>query len=444
MILLDFLIILILILLNGMFVAAEFSIIGIRPTRIDQLAAEGHNTAKRVQYILSNPAQVDRYIASAQLGITLASLGLGMYGEPVIAHLLEPRLHDWFGLTGNIVHTISFLVALSLITYLHVVIGEMIPKSMALQSSERVVFMLATPMLIMQTIFSWAITILNKIGVFVLWLLRVPPPTEGNRLHTPDELELIISDSVVGGLIEADEEQLLSNIFDFADLHVGKIMTPRPRIDAVSINISKEDLLEKMFTSIHTRLPVYEQDLDHILGIVHLKDLVHLYLDNTPYLLRELLHEVPFVPEGLAAEELLSRLKKRHVHMAIVIDEFGGTAGIVTLEDLLEEVVGEVRDEFDTEERDHITVVKPGHLSALGITRLDELKRYVDVTHDKHADDVDTIGGLMVANMPLPLHVGEELTVNDVKFRVEAIDGLTVERVAVFYNADADTPDTAH
>jgi CBS domain containing-hemolysin-like protein len=438
-ILLDFLIILILILLNGMFVAAEFAIIGVRPTRIAQLAEQGHRTAKRVQRILNNPAQVDRYIASAQLGITLASLGLGMYGEPVIAHQIEPILHNELGLGSDLVHTVSFFIALSLITYLHVVIGEMVPKSLALQSAERVVFALSTPMFLMQRVFSWAITVLNQIGLLVLRLMGVEPPPEGTRLHGSDELELIISDSVVGGLIEAEEMALMHNIFDFADLHVGQIMTPRPKIDAVPVDIGKEDLLDTMFRSTHTRLPIYDNDLDHILGIVHLKDLVHHHLDDAPYNLRELMHEVPVVPEGLPADELLTIFKQRQIHMAIVIDEYGGTAGIVTLEDLLEEVVGEVRDEFDVDERDHITVVKPGHVVALGITRLDELEEYVDLSDDERAEDVDTIGGLMVSNMPLPPQEGAEVTINGVTLRAEAVNGLTVERVAMYFDVTSDT-----
>ena len=441
-VLFDFLIILILILLNGMFVAAEFSIIGVRPARIQQLAEEGHANAKRVKAILDNPAQVDRYIASAQLGITLASLGLGMYGEPVIAHLIEPALHDWFGLSGNTVHTVSFFIALGIITYLHVVIGEMVPKSLALQSAERMVFALSTPMFIMQRIFSWAITILNRIGLLTLRLIGIPPPEEGGRLHTPDELELIISDSVVGGLVEEEEEQLLQNIFDFAEVRVGQIMTPRPRIEAVTVEINQEDLLKTMFTSIHNRLPVYENDLDHIIGIVHLKDLVHNHLDDTPYDLRSLLHEIPFVPEGLPADDVLTTLTQQQIHMAIVIDEYGGTAGIVTLEDLVEEIVGEVRDEFDSEEHDPITVLANGNLKVLGTTRLDELTDYVDLSDVERAEGIDTIGGLLVANMPLPPQLGASVEIKGVQFKAEAVNGLAVEEVGVYFvNKDSANPE---
>lgn len=440
-IIVDFLIIAGLILLNGMFVAAEFAIIGVRPTRIAQLAQEGHGTAKRVQRILNNPAQVDRYIASAQLGITLASLGLGMIGEPAIAHLIEPLLHDVFGLSEEVLHTVSFIFALGLITYLHVVIGEMVPKSLALQSAERVVFALSAPMFLMQSLFSWPITGLNKIGLLVLSLLRVPPPTEGDRLHTSDELELIISDSVVGGMVEEDEKELLHNILDFADVTVGQIMIPRPKIDAVPADISKKTLFDTMLTSIHTRFPVYEGDLDHILGIIHLKDLVHLHLDDAPFELKSLIHEMPFIPESLPAGELL-KILKRGIHMAIVIDEYGGTAGLVTLEDLVEEVVGEVRDEFDLDEQDEIMMVEPGHLVVLGMTRLDELEKFVPAFDFEHKEDVDTIGGLMVANMPLPPQVGGEVMINDIRFRAESVNGLAVEQVAVFFDSDPQQDDT--
>jgi CBS domain containing-hemolysin-like protein len=435
-ILFDSLIILVLILLNGMFVAAEFSIIGVRPTRITQLAEEGNNTARRVQRILDDPVQIDRYIASSQLGITLASLGLGMYGEPVIAHLVESPLHDWFAWSSEIVHTVSFFIALGIITYFHVVIGEMVPKSLALQSAERVVLALSTPMFLMQSGFSWAITILNKIGVFVLWLMRIPPPAEGTRLHTVDELEFIISDSADGGLIDTEERHMLHNIFDFVDLQAGQMMTPRPKIEAVSIDISKADLLEKLFSSIYNRFPVYENDLDHILGIVHLKDMVHHHLEEAPFDLRELLHDVPFVPEILPADELLKILLQRRVHIAIVIDEYGGTSGIVTLEDLQEEIVGEIRDEFDVDERDHITLAKPGHLIALGITRFDELEEYVSLPDDDRVKNVDTIGGLMVANLPLPPQVGGEVTIQGITFRAELVDGLTIERVAIHFEIE--------
>jgi CBS domain containing-hemolysin-like protein len=427
--LLAFLVIAVLILMNGIFVAAEFAIIGVRPTRIEQLAEEGNRVAKRLRAILRSPAQVDRYIATAQLGITLASLGLGMIGEPAIAHLAEPLLHDQLGLEGEIVHSISFVIALLLITYLHVVLGEMIPKALALQNAERTVFSLAAPMILMQTIFSYPITILNRIGIWVLRVMRVPPPAQGSRLHTPDELELIISESVVGGLIEAEEQQLLSNIFTFGELRVHQIMIPRRKIAGIPITISEQELLETVTAAPHTRFPVYEDTLDNVIGILHLKDVVTQQLENAPFDLRSLLYQAIFVPENTYVSNLLETLKQKHVHMAVVIDEYGGTAGIVTLEDLIEEVVGEVRDEFDVHEQEPITVVQPGHLVVQGTVRLDEITEYVDL--GEHPEDVESIGGLMITRLSLPAKIGDHVKINDATLRVEETDGLTVERVSI-------------
>lgn len=434
----DFTIIFVLILLNGMFVGAEFAIIGVRATRIEQLAAEGNIIAKRLHDTLTHPPKVDRYIASCQLGITLASLGLGMYGEPAIARLIEPPLHDWFGLEGEVIHTISFFTALIVITYLHVVVGEMVPKSIALQNAERAVIALAAPMVLMQSIFALPITGLNKLGFAVLRMLRVPVPAEGSRLHTPDELALIVSDSMVGGLIEREEQRMISKIFDFSHLHVNQIMTPRRKIDAVPIGISEADLMQHMFNSPHSRLPVYENNLDEIIGILHLKDLIHQQIEHRPYDLPSLLHKVPFVPETMMAETLLARLKKEHVHMAIVMDEYGGTAGLITLEDLIEEVVGDVRDEFDTHESAPVTVIAPGHLLALGSTRLDELAEYVHIQAPEA--DVESIGGLMLTMIDLPPVVGEEVELDGLRLRVEEVNGISVERVAILYTPAAHTP----
>lgn len=436
----SFIIILVLILLNGMFVAAEFAIIGVRPTRIKQLADEGNTTARRIYNTLKDPARVDRYIASAQLGITLASLGLGMYGEPVIAHIIEDPLHDTFGLQGDIIHTISFFVALTVITYFHVVIGEMVPKSLSLQNAERTVFLLATPMLIMQTIFAYGITALNGIGVLVLKLLRIPRPASGSRLHTPGELELIVSESVVGGLIEPEEQELINSIFDFGELDVAQLMVPRPKVNALPVSISEAELLERVVSSPHTRFPVYDSTLDRIIGIIHLKDVVQQQIEGKPFDLMAMIHEVPFIPETASAETLLTNLKRQHIHMAVVIDEYGGTAGIVTLEDLIEEILGEVRDEFDIHEQEPITVVEPGHILVQGTVRLDEIAAYVDL--GENHDDIETVGGLMISQLQLPISEGDELNLSGVTMRVEEVDGLTVERVAVhFPTDDTDHPD---
>ena len=428
-----------LILLNGVFVAAEFAIIGIRPTRIEQLADEGNRVARNLTEVLRNPGKVDRYVATAQLGITLASLGLGMIGEPYIAHIAAVPLHDWLGLEGDIVHSISFVIGLAIITYLHVVLGEMVPKSLSLQNAERTVLILATPMALMQSVFTFAITGLNKIGLFVLHLLRVPPPSSTSRLHTPDELELIVSESFVGGLLEEQEQQLVTNILDFGERRVSQLMTPRVHIEAVAVDIDEQTFLEMLFESNNSRFPVYEESIDHILGVIHIKDVVHQQVEGRPFDLRAMLHDVPAVPESMYAETLLSLLKRRHVHIAIVVDEYGGTAGLVTLEDLVEEIVGEVRDEFDTDEEPPIALVEPGHLAVSGSFPIDDLDDYFELGEIEH--EVDSVGGLVLAELNRPPAVGDEVSINDVTFRVERVEGFSIERLSIHFKPDSAEPD---
>jgi CBS domain containing-hemolysin-like protein len=246
-VLISFIIIALLILINGLFVAAEFAIIGVRPSRVGQLVAEGNQAARWVRGILDDRRKTDRYIATAQLGITLASLGLGMYAEPAIAHLIEGPLHDWFGLEGGIVHTISFVFALTVITYLHVVVGEMVPKSLALQNSEGTVLLLTAPMRVMGKLFSIPVTLLNRIGLWTLKLLRIPPPGENSRLYSLDELESIVSESYAEGLLEEHEQTLVANILDFAEERVEQVMVPRTMMTAIPVTTGEEELFRRAF-----------------------------------------------------------------------------------------------------------------------------------------------------------------------------------------------------
>ena len=432
-ILFPFLVILILVLLNGVFVAAEFAIIGVRPTRVEQLAEEGDRTAIGLRKIVKSPAQVDRYIATCQLGITLASLGLGMYAEPQIAHLLEPFLHDVFHIEGDTVHTISFFIALAFITYLHVVIGEMIPKAMALQNSERVVMTLALPMRLFQGLFSWAVTALNAIGLWVLKLARIPLPDKRSRLYTPEDLELIVADSYMGGLVAEEEQQLVKNIFDFVERRVEQVMTPRTKVDAVPITINEQELIMHVINSPYSRLPVYEGSLDNITGVLHLKDLIMQQVEGSPFVLRKMLRDVPKVPTTLQMETLLNSLRQLRIHMAIVVDEHEGTAGIVTLEDLIEEVVGEVYDEFDPKGDGLIILTDEGDLLVDGSVPLVDLEEHVDLGSYSDNYDVETVGGLVVAYLNRPARVGDEAIIENVRFRVEAIDDLSVAKLRLLF-----------
>lgn len=432
-------VILLLLLLNGLAVAAEFAIISVRPTQVEEMVEAGNKRAKGVMAVVASPRKQDRYIATAQLGITVASLGLGMYGEPQIAHFIEPYLARLMGFAPDetVVHTIGYIVSLSLLTYLHVVVGEMIPKSLSLSTPKRVVIFAAPLMKLMQIIFIGPVYVLNGIGAFILKLLRILPPKGEERLHSPEELEVIVSESAERGLLNDDEEEWIRNIFGFADRQVNQVMTPRRKVEAIAYDTPLPDLLKQVAESDYSRFPVYKHDLDHIIGILYLKELVRFQLANGSVDLGELIQKVPIVPEYYPLENLLATFKKQRIHMAVVLDEFGGTAGIVTLEDLVEEIVGEVRDEFD-DELEPIVEITPGILEADGSYLIDEL---IDDLADNVAlgdaddlPDVETIGGLIMARLGRPPQVGDEVVYNDqVKFIVLVVDGLAVARAKIEY-----------
>ena len=423
------LIVLLLVGLNGLFVAAEFAILGVRAARVEQLVDAGNRAAARVRRTIADRQAMDRYFATAQIGITVASLGLGMYGEPVVAGFIEGPLHDWFGLEGASIHTASFILSLSLITYLHVVLGEMIPKSLALQRSEWLALVVAWPMNVLEKLMALPISILNGIGLRLLQLVGVPPPDRESFLHTDQELELIIAESFAHGLVQRREQQLLENIFDFGARRVGHLITPRTKIEAVPVDVGEQELLRRVEASSYSRFPVYDGSLDGIVGVFHLKDLVRQQLQGKRFDLRGLLRPVPFVPHTLAASQLLNELLSRKTHMAIVLDEYGGTLGLVTLEDLFEEVVGEVRDEFDMAEEPSIQLLAPGHLVAQGTALVEEIEAYVPLSGTERP--VQTIGGLVMTEIGFPPEVGRELRLGQATVRVEAVDGMAIRKVSI-------------
>lgn len=440
---LPILVITLLVLVNGLFVAAEFAIIGVRATQIEQLSNEGNKVAGMVLPTLTSRRNLDQYIATAQLGVTIASLGLAMYGEPQISHFIEPYFEAWFGIEPETANTIGYFVALGLLTYLHVVIGEMVPKALALMDPSAVAMTLARPMKFAATILHYPVALLNSIGNGLLRLFRIPPAQGHERLLAPDELEMIVAESTEGGLIDSDEQEFIRNIFDFSERSVGQVMTPRRKVQAIPVDMPRDELLKTVTESRHSRFPVYDGDLDHIVGILHLKDLVRQSMrPNAPFDLRLILRVAPEVPEDFSIESLLAAFKNQKLHLAIVRDEFGGMAGVVTLEDLVEEVVGEVRDEFD-QEREPYVELGPGVLEVSGDYLLDDLADDVYLGADEDLPDVETVGGLIVALLGRPPHPGDEVTYREtVHFTVLDVDRLAVTRARVeFPTAEgADTP----
>lgn len=416
--------------LNGIYVAAEFSIIGVRSTQLEQMVDEGHGRARSVLSILNSRQKQDQYIATAQLGITVASLALAMVGEPRIAHFIEPLLAEW-GLAPETVETIGYFIALGTLTYLHVVVGEMVPKSLALTDAPQMSLLLTRPMQISGLVLKYPVNALNRVGLWLLHLFRIPPAEGHARVSSPEEIELIVTESTEGGLLNEDEQEMILNIFEFSERTVGQVMTPRPKVQAIPHDVSRENLFKIVTESRHSRFPVYVKDRDHIIGILHLKDLIRQTVDAPGrFNLRSILRAAPAVPEDLPVETLLAAFKRQRLHMAVVLDEFGGMAGVVTLEDLVEEVVGEVRDEFDQEKEPYVEV-SPGVLEVAGHVLVDDFDE--GFWGDEAAlPDVETVGGLVVTKLGRPPQAGDEVIYNDtVHLKVLAVDGRAVSRVRV-------------
>jgi CBS domain containing-hemolysin-like protein len=307
----------------------------------------------------------------------------------------------------------------------------MVPKSLALSDAPRMVLLLTTPMTVARWILSYPVKILNRIGVSMLKLFRIPPAEGHERVLSAEELELIVTESTEGGLLNVEEQEMILNIFDFSDRTVSQVMTPRTKVQAIPVDVSRQEILKIVSESRHSRFPVYDGDRDHIVGILHLKDLIKQTLrSESRFDLRLILRSAPAVPEDLPVETLLAAFKRQKLHMAIVLDEFGGMDGIVTLEDLVEEVVGEVRDEFDLEKEPFVEL-GPGLIEAEGEYLVDDFDDGFWGNEDD-LPDVETVGGLVISKLGRPPVVGDEVVYNDkIHIRVLAVEGRAVARVLV-------------
>lgn len=418
-----------LILLNGFFVAAEFSIVAAPHTRIAQKAQHGSKTAQKVLEILRHPDKQNRYLATAQVGITIASLGLGMYGEHTISDWIRNPLENLGEITTPVAHSISAVLSIGLLTYMHVVIGEMVPKTLALQSADSIALNFHKPMRFLELIFLPVVAVLNGIANGIMQIMGISPSEPISRHMPPDELEFIVEESYEGGLIEADEHLFIENIFDFSDRTVGQIMTPRTRIQGIPIDFDEISTLKRICQARASRFPVFRGNLDRIIGILHIKDLARHQINPTqPFNLQKNIRPVLFVPESLSLEELLIRFRQESMQMAIVIDEFGGTSGLVTSEDLVEEIVGEIQDEFDQEILP-IQQLEVGKIRVRADLLLDELNQHLDL--NLHHKDADTVGGLLMASLGHVLHSGDQVEINGIKFLVEAVKGLVPQTILV-------------
>jgi CBS domain containing-hemolysin-like protein len=416
----------VLILLNGIFVAAEFAIVGAPRAAIDARAAQGDRLSLLVQRILRDPVRQDRYIATAQLGITLASLGLGMYGEHRLAEMIYERLGA-AGVAGWLAsHALASVLAVLILTYFHIVLGEMVPKSVALQHAGRLARWITPPMLWTTTVLFPVVMVLNGIGTQLLRLVGVDRQAQSaDQYYTPEELQLIVQESGKLGVLRKDASQMLQELFEFGDLTAGEVMVPRVRITGIPVGTPPDRIRAVLEETAHTRYPVYEKDLDHILGMVHIKDLLGLLVRQETLSLDHV-RPVPMVPETAALDAVLSVMRDQRTQMAVVIDEHGGTAGMVTLEDLFEEVVGDIEEGLSSQ----LHLDELGRLRVPGTLRVDEMGQEFDL--ELEHEEVDSVSGLVLALLGRPPDVGDRVVYDRLELEVTAVKGHGVEECAVW------------
>jgi CBS domain containing-hemolysin-like protein len=413
-----FLIIAGLILLNGFFVAAEFAIVGVPRATIERLAAQGHRVARQVRRIIHDPRRLDRYIATAQLGITAASLGLGMYGEHFLAEGLAGTLAPLGEARWITAHTLASVLAITILTYFHIVIGEMVPKSLALISAERTALWITPPMRwLLYALYPFVIG-LNGLGNGVMRLLGIRRELSASRYHTSDEIEYLVRESEEGGLLRAEASRVVRDLFDFSELTACEVMVPRVHVRGLPLDATTAEIVARARQSGHTRYPVYDGDLDHIVGMVHIKDLFQ--LQRTERTLRETgVRSLPYLPESAPLDAVLATMREARAQIAVVMDEHGGTAGIITLKDLFDEVVGDITDE--AADRADLTWDDTGALLARGTVRLEEVGEAFELTVEH--EDVDTVSGLILAELERPPVVADIVVHHGLRFEVTAVDG---------------------
>ena len=415
-----------LVLLNGFFVAAEFSLVSVRKTRIAELVEQGNTSAETVQKALENP---DRVIAATQLGITLASLSLGWIGEPALSHLIEPVIELFpLDLRPGLSHSLSAGFAFAMITFLHVVVGELAPKSIALQNPARTSMVVARPTLWSERLFKPFIWALNGTGNALLRLVGMEPASGHQLVHSVEELKMLVTESAEVGAVARQESELLHAIFEFGDLLVRQVMIPRTEIIAVEADLPLAEIIPLITESTYTKFPVYDDDLDNILGITHVKDLLRTMQEAgwQKSTARSLVREAMYVPETLPISTLLWRFREERQHIAIILDEFGGTAGLVTLEDLLEEIVGEVSDPFD-KFTPEIETLADGSLLIDGLALIEDVNKSLDL--DLNDPAYDTIAGYTLGKLGRIPKVNDSVEFGKILIQVEAMDGMRIERL---------------
>jgi CBS domain containing-hemolysin-like protein len=424
---LQFGLVLLLVLLNGYFVASEFALVAVRKTRIAELASKGNVAAKLLQTSLHD---LDNFISATQLGITLASLALGWVGEPAVAHFIQP-FFSFLPPAGAIVtsHTLSVVIAFSFITFMHIVLGELAPKSIALERSEATALIIITPLLIFSRIFKPFIWLLNNSGHLILRLIGLKRSGDAGVVHSEEEVRMILRQSSEEGTIPAKEVEMVYNVFQLSDIPVKIVMVPRPEVLAFNVTSLLRDIVKKIESHPHSRFPVFESSIDNVIGFIHVKDVYRELLSKgeTVRLSHlDIIRKVLIVPEVKKIDAVLSEMRRKRIHLAVVTDEYGGTAGVVTLEDIIESVVGEIEDEFDSPIQ-NIQRLKDKSYLIEGHTPIDDVRKKFNLA--LKGQGYTTIGGLVFGLLGHEPEKGDSVEINNLSLEVEEMEGKRIKRI---------------
>jgi CBS domain containing-hemolysin-like protein len=416
----------ILIAFTAFFVSYEFAIVKIRSTRIDQLVAEGSKNAAVAKTIVTN---LDEYLSACQLGITVTALGLGWLGEPTVEHILHPLLVK-LNMPESVSSITSFILAFASVTFIHVVVGELAPKTFAIQKAETITLIFARPMMLFYKIMYPFIKALNGSARMITGLFGLKPASEHETAHSEEELQIIISESYKSGEINQSEYKYVNNIFEFDDRNANEIMVPRTEIVAFDISQSLDECLKIVTEENYTRYPVIDGEKDNIVGMVNMKEVFTEYIKgkNVETSIEEYVRPVIQVIETIPIHDLLVKMQKDRVHMAILIDEYGGTAGLVTVEDILEEIVGEIRDEFDADEVPDINKISPNKTIVDGKVLINEINDLLGLDIDE--SDIDTIGGWILSEK-MEVSEGDTISYKDYEFKVLEVDGYHIKSLEI-------------
>lgn len=414
-----------LVFVNGFFVIAEFALVKVRKTRLEELVQQGNSRARLALKVVTS---FDTYLGATQLGITLASLALGWIGEPAVADLIEPVILAYFPGSAWLVTTLSIAIGFTVITFFHIVLGELVPKSMAIQQAEKLALFAVVPLYIFHRLGYPIIVLFNKAAKAILNVMGMKSANETELAHSEDELRMIVSASHRGGVLDQMESELIDNVFDFADRLAREVMVPRQDMCCLFTEDTFEENMRVVRETGHTRYPLCTEDKDHVIGMVHIRDLMDLDMNDTESKnLNAVMREILVVPEGMSVAKLLQFMRRKRTHLAVVADEYGGTAGLVALEDVLEEIVGDIQDEHDNDEEAEVKRFPDGCYEFDGRVLLDDVAELLNIRLEEPEED--TIGGYIFGSLGRRPEIGDKVNIGDYTFEVLQVNGFRVVRV---------------